>query len=1148
MAVTFPRVAEVAVGDPVSSRNLAQLSGAINARILSGLGDGAYRLVQYWLNAFRQIRNPDALGNFPSQAEFFTTYQGLGPEWTWPDAGPGDFEGVNVSTLPGSYVFGNESGKVYDEKTRLVIDGVPVSVAGTPSAAWNLAKQQRGAYDPNTRGVACPAFTAALSYAKLTQGQYTPHGKSYGGFYPIPDAVGTCTDGTESLELKWTNIHTGAVTTFSGTCPDVSGDVGAVYAMPLGWYVVKNSGETTYLPRADYIEGPYTRGEHPRHTWGEHLPRTFSQFSAEFRGTPSQRQDELSGAKWLGNAFSISSFLTRPYYLAPAFGTEIAPGQVVPLYPRGSASASAGQTLPDGTQIGGTLKTEDGFGIAAVYVECAGLYGSATVEFSNAGKVFASASVSSSSPSAIVTLTDFQQGTELRAKLKGPAQFSAAGSLSVEWAHLQLYKPSLQDLFVVLRLSGAKLQDSQSTDGSGLSESAAASMFQTYVSTGCIALAGDHGELEASDYLTSNAVIDAMRRMSKCVRMVTRQNIVGYAVENGNSVVWVNPRAFATPGAANADLLDGITDAIKTTADPRGVSNEWCGFVNAHPYHVSESSIWKPSAFSDYFPIIDRCGFYAPQSAHAGPTSLEMRYFVTYGANYGGDTVDALLAPEYASGYRYAKDNNSHAVAHPEFYKSCRIYEPPLAIKSAESQTDGTVKITFDGRLHHHDSAPASFSSDVGTWDLAALTAEADDYRTEENALREYLVHAQGSGSYQCSRLGWGNSESARTVDFIPDNPFGSCYPTLFLVQLLPKPYADGNDTQQSSDTPFESYPLRMAETYLRVICEGFIDGEVSAKSGCDTGSTFEFTWANCCYSATGLPWLQMIGDTPSKYLPASEVRPDKPEGFGPMPTTMAAASVFNGFAKVCNSLNRVRVTLPWELEVDRTATGNSTTPTAGFRRSDGGALDCSTYSGGGLFYQGGQPDAPVGAFAGAWTVFGYAQSQLDTIVAYSGGSYTCSGSAFQLYSERWDERYRVHLTDPDALNAIPETWRSMIDTNAEFVALQATARRRVSWADGGAGTGTACGAGAGWQDGVGGEYAVGFTDELESVCVKAAISDTLHTPTQNSINLAASKSGASLCDAGATYSSGLVSRTLTPVDPSAFVLAIPLVDSSESS
>lgn len=1134
MAITFPRVAEVAVGDPVSSRNLAQLAEAANARLKSGLGDGAYRIVQYWLNAFRQIRNPDALGNFPAQAEFFYTYQGLGPEWAWPDAGPGENEGVNVSSLAGSYVFGNASGNVYDEKTRLVIDGVPVSVAGPASAAWELGKQQRGAYDPQTRGVACPAFTAAMSYGALTRGQYTPHGQSYGGFYPIPDSAGTCTDGTDSLVLKWTNIKTGATRTFSGTCPDVSTDVGAVYAMPLGWYVVTNSGAVTYLPRNEWIEGPYTRGEHPRHTWGEHLPRTFSAFAARFRGTNAQRDDELAGtSKWLGNAFNISQFLARPYYLAPAFGSEIHPGTVVPIYPTGYASGP----LASGAHIGGSVATADGFGIAAVYAECPGISESCTVEFVNGDAVFARVNLTRSKPSAMVTLADYQTGKNIFARVAGSAQFT--GNLRVEYAHLQQYRPQVMDLFVVLRLSGAKLQDSQSTDGSGLSEEAASAMWQAYVSSGCITLQGDHAELEASTTLGGNAVFDEMRRQSKCVRMIPRQNLRAYAVENGNSVVWVDPRAPATPGAANADFLDGITDSIATDAPPRGYSNEWVGFINAHPYHVSESSLWKPSAYSDYFPIIDRCGFYAPSSGGAGPSDFEMRRFVTYGANYGNETVDVLLAPEYASGYRYAKRNNHAATATPPFYKSCRIYEPPLAIKKAESVAGGLVKIMFDGRFHHHESAPASLSSDVSTWDIAALTSEADDYRTEENALREYLVHARGSGSYQCSRLGYGNSEASRIVDYIPDNPFGSCYPTLFLVQLIPKPYADGNDAQNSNDTPFESFPLRMLETYLRVMCEGFVDTTTSAKSGCDVGATFEFTWANCCFHATGLPWLQMIGDTPSKYL--TEVRTDTPEGFGPLPTTMAAASVFNGFAKVLNSLTRVRVTLPWELETSRSATGNATTPVGGFRRSDGGALDCSTYSGGGLFWSGGQPDAPNGGSFGAWGVAPYALSQLDSIINYSGASYTCTGSAFQLYTQRWDEQYRVKLLDPDAQNAIPEAWRGMVSTNAEFVAQLSTSKRHVAWTDGAAGTGTTCGGVPGWQDGAGGEYTVSYGDTTANECGKFATSDTLHVPAQGASNLAASKNGGSLCDAGATFSAITTSQQLTPVDPSAFILAVPL-------
>jgi len=1189
----------------------------------------------YWLNAFRQIRNPDATETlWPSQAEFFTSYQGIGPDFTWPDAPAGEYEGINVNSLAGGYVFGNTVGNFYDEATRLSIDGVPVETVGSASAAWELGKKQRGAADPMTGAVGSPAFAASVSYSSQTRGQFSNSGNSYGGFFPIPDAAGaTCADGAESLVIKFTKISDSTVVNYPGSCVENASDAAAVYRMPLGYYVVKGSGSVDYYPRSLYIEGPYTRGEHPMHTWGDHLPRVMSQFAAEFRGTSAQRQDELAGKAWLGDAFDIAHFLTRPYYLAPAIGTTVgsdifaqypsgridntfptfpspsitfynfvATGQVVEVWNHptagtylGGGSLAQGEhltvsgltlggnyyvayypypgfrtlvvasgsivksvnatgggladysppasnaSIAPGTRIGGAIKTHDGFCIAAALVECSGIYGDAKVTFRNGDTVIGTATVSATTTSAICTFESAQIGSNITATLDDGARFSAAGSIRVEWAELLTMKPGLNDLFVVLRLAGCKSSDALGADGGGISEDQALALWESYKTNGCVALTEGHSEMESSTSIGGNAFYDTMRRMSKVVRMVPRQNLLGYAVEDGNSVVWLSPDYVAVPRSANTSILEGITDAIEHTAPPLGVTNEWCAFVNVHPYHVSESSIWKASSFTDYWPIIDRCQFYTGTGIGA---DREFKRFITWsGATAGGNldaNIDLTIYPEAPSGYRYAKNANQSPT--DSFFKSCRIYEPPLAVTSAESQSDGSVKVTFKGRFHHHADAPASLTRDVDTWDIVALTAEADDYRTEENALREYLVHARGSGSYQCSNIGAGNSQHQMQVNALPDNPFGTCYPTIFLVQLLPKPYLDGNDKQGPNDTPFESGSLRQAELYLRCMAEGFVDKQTTESSGCAATATYDFRYEQLCYQATGHPYLLPIGNVESKYLDATEVRTDSPEGFGPMPTTKASSSVFNGFANATNLLNRVRVALPWELKVDTSATSNTTTTATGAAMSDGTPLDCSTYSGGGFLWRGAQPDLVAGALPGAFAVQPYATSELDTVVSNTGPAYTCDGSNFQLYTTRYDAAYLFSPVDADALDAIPDEWRAQLQTDAEFVATQETVRRKVSWTEVAPGGGEICDATEGWTTGGGNVLAVSYTDESEVECVQLVSAGTVSAPAQRTINLAASQSGGTVCYGGGGYSSGHVARTLTPMDATTLVLPVPLV------
>ena len=109
MPVTFPRVPTVEPGDAVTSAQHAALASALNARIRSGLGDAAFRVAFWWLSAFRQFRNPDASRNlWPPNAEFFEFYQGLPADVDFPDADPGDPEGLNQASLLPLYVYGNE--------------------------------------------------------------------------------------------------------------------------------------------------------------------------------------------------------------------------------------------------------------------------------------------------------------------------------------------------------------------------------------------------------------------------------------------------------------------------------------------------------------------------------------------------------------------------------------------------------------------------------------------------------------------------------------------------------------------------------------------------------------------------------------------------------------------------------------------------------------------------------------------------------------------------------------------------------------------------------------------------------------------------------------------------------------------------------
>jgi hypothetical protein len=111
VAVQYTRVPTVAVGDPITSRQAAALARAGNDRILSGIGDGAWRIAMGIFNGWRQPRNPaDFQGLiFPSQAEAFEVFHHVEPEdgFQQPQAGPGEPEGSNLGNPLNQFVFGN---------------------------------------------------------------------------------------------------------------------------------------------------------------------------------------------------------------------------------------------------------------------------------------------------------------------------------------------------------------------------------------------------------------------------------------------------------------------------------------------------------------------------------------------------------------------------------------------------------------------------------------------------------------------------------------------------------------------------------------------------------------------------------------------------------------------------------------------------------------------------------------------------------------------------------------------------------------------------------------------------------------------------------------------------------------------------------
>ena len=1143
--LTFTRAAAVAAGTRPTSTQLATLARAFNDR-LRAFSFCSWRLCFYWLNLFRQVRNPAANGLvFPAQAEFFHIYQHLDPEHhlgsTWPETGPGEPEGANLANPMMQYVFGIDPSLDSEEvRMNALFEHGPV-LPITLSEFWELGKAQRGVYDPISTAQNTPALDIAQSFFRVTQPWWSPHGKALGGWLPTPvellsdcgasEATGL---GIPSYELKWTalrpdvstaglhgTITTNAdglpVVTYAGTCACTddnvaNGHVIGYSAWPLAWYiaVVTDAGTCEYavdvFPVNDWIEGPYEGEGVLTHTEGKQLQRSLWGFHTDFRGTPIQRDPDTFKIKRI--AFDNQAFWTRQYALAPNRGT-LSGDSIEAVYPRGTWAAAG--TVPRGTfstfQTTGSTEHHyaSGFVLGGLFASATGLLERAQIGVYSNAQLLAVLDLvpdEAGNASAVFWLKAASRPDPLKISLISDARFGAAGSLYCEATEQLEYKPQFWDAAFVSRLSATNGGDpfGAGVDGRGRDDSDAKSITDNFLRYGCIT--NTSGVRQQGEWVNDNPVFDAARRLSRdqC-RITRRQQLVSYEVAGGKSILRFKRfaqypgidgtlvRADCFAGIApsldpvpTGQLIDGETyivrgsgqivyrgatyiqgatftataereflshgdsvlyeyDGIKHTAFKKGFTNEWTMFVEPRCYHPSGTSIWKPDAYSDYFTFCDRCHFYSGTA----PTSL--RRFATFNHTTSLDSdfnpvlnpislQATMLNPEVPDQYRYAANAN-RTFGSADFYSSCQVYNRPYELESCiveDFNQDQIIKITFTGRLRSHPNAPATVTVDPTSWSageiesLRGAGATPEDYRTDDNAVREYVL-SQADGNYECV-FRTGDAGTGSAVSGLPDNPFGACYPVFFFGRLIPEPYDDGNDATELRDSRCVIDSLLHMEVALRSMCEGFVDGRTSQDIICRTGlgNLYDYTFENLCFEAFGGRWVSAFDAGGG---PHASGRTDGPGGFGPLPNSRMYAEVFNRLVACVNLLDKVRLDLPIQFEARtydyQDAQPVSLTELDGTSCTDSGT--CKAYGDG------------LGAGMATTLVAGPSAWSTWTSIGASNIA-GLDGCPYFMGLVRSDVEYRVSI-DPAYANAVPAELQDLINLGATgFLAIKTTTQQ----------------------------------------------------------------------------------------------------------
>jgi hypothetical protein len=512
--LTFPRAPRVQAGEAVTSRQLAGLAQSFNARLRSGLGDGAWRIAFYVAGLFRQMRNPDGY-LWPAQHEFFTAYQMVPPDaGEWPLMGPGEPAGANVASPIPAYIWGNEAVPFGGEEERLGY--MPWSLNGFAPASdaqlWELGKRQRGAHDPVTGVAACPAWDAARSWTALRYSLFSPHANAYGGFMPMPeiDVAVDCVD-TDiyddipapvnylwkftgvSDEATTVGLH-GTITTdsdgnpvvsYAGSCwaydSDSDGEldtftdhVAFIIRTDYEYVVFLWDGSIDYLPANLWQEGPYTGSPRLTKTVGNQMHRALAAYCREFRGADQEvaAANALAGAvtavgRWNRNAFDTQRFQRSQYLLAPARGSLVGE-YIAPVYPAfefpvGGDNRIAAQTaaeLVHGDQTGTAYTVHSASVVAGALVSADALFGPATVDLFADGALVASVAIEAGDDGSAAVQRWFGSpvaaGQQVTCKVRYGAAFSELGhTIRVEMAELYEYRPDLNDLLLALRVQGA---------------------------------------------------------------------------------------------------------------------------------------------------------------------------------------------------------------------------------------------------------------------------------------------------------------------------------------------------------------------------------------------------------------------------------------------------------------------------------------------------------------------------------------------------------------------------------------------------------------------------------------------------------------------------------------------------------------------
>lgn len=1062
----FPIVPHIVSGNIAHSKQQDTLGRAINARILSGLGDVTWRSLWAAYSLVRNFRNGDGGSPevFPPEDEWWQLY-GLYEEtdWDWPAADVGMPTGLNKDSPINSFFFGS-TGAIEDEDERLN-SNVPLRdppVTGlaptTPLEFWDLGKEQRGA---------------------ILSTDLTDFSKAW------------CMHAARMME-----DHNSSIGTLSG------------FHKTAGGKIQDNSD--------DWIREK-----------GQQWNQMRTQFMKEYRGTAAERNDD---SDWSITDLCVEyeRIFNEQWLLAPSYGNSVGSlGDVAAQYPLFEwdlldAAGTYGVYTWEATEYT-TWSSRTGFVFVGFILVGSNLGASpisVAIEIDGVQKF--TMSVDSTDPESMIWVPASPLTGDLKIKLL--TTLTGSQDIYVEVAELLEFKPEVFDVYVLMRMANARANAPTIYRGNIISS--AKDISDSYFNNGCI-YNSTNATVPIETKVAKHPQYQAMRDfLMHWFRIINYDRLKGYYVNGeGDSVLVFDRRGMGDSDAdifrnlapqedsgaggasklAVTSILEGVWYEVVATGgspsgsvtydgttyeigdsfrgtyvtgftfnspvniavneshflididdiDKMGESNEWVfTILGQTPYKDDPLATYKPEAYGNvYGTFHDRCHTFSEAmdgstgsakgkafnkygSLQSSPSAVVTRCETPPGHRYAGDDVpywgagakvftqiqtadgaseadcrDSIFT-EYVSGGVGVDDLLSGDCAGiSAHYESCKVFKAPYLIKSIswEGSTKWYVEVTLRGRLEKSDTAPASIA-DTSASRTTYLSTDTGP-RTDENTVVALLKWKVDAGTEDEERIG--DVSPNADSDYNAADIRGSVLCRFGMQRLFPKVWND-NDAyvQKTRDRRGYSDHLQYAEFIIRAGVGGFLDEQ-------RIEDTLQYQnpplYHAFCDSQDSRDWtmpnlLAKIGSSDDRiaHRKAGESR----GGYGVLPHTLGRADQYTELAKCLNELKSSRFEVPVYLESKTTTYW------------DYGTAEIETIEGFSIVRNHGFVKPTTVRNSPAWTqeFIPFSDSALAYMTIWDGGD----GGQVLYYWREVEWRMRPH---PKVLEAVPEILRDYVDT-----------------------------------------------------------------------------------------------------------------------